>query len=176
MAAELLQAAESALFLSLGRAGVSRRKPLGSTAQAVMTQAKHPILMLGDTQKTEPPLIVVYRGDEASRRGLELALRMAPRFEHKLQVWLQPSAQDDGQALQSEVQNLLAQHQTAYSQRHAADLQTKTLLLDTPNALTARLQGVDADLAQKMSERTVVLPGSLAHLVTYHTGPTILVP
>lgn len=179
VAAELLEAAESALFLSLGRAGVSRRKPLGSIAQAVMTQATRPILMLGEGQKSEPPLIVVYTGDAASRRGLELALRLAPRFAHKLYVWVQPSAEDNAlhaAALQEDVRSLLAQNQADYARTHEQSLQAEIVPIATPGALSARLQGVDADLAQKMSQRTVILPNSLAHLVAHHAGPTILVP
>lgn len=190
---ELLHAAESALFIGLGRAGAGRRKPMGSTVQAVVTRTTRPVLVLGETQRTAPPLVVIHTGDAASRRALELAVRLAPRFEHQLEIWIQPvpsqamsaTGLDTGQAgatvtdvdtIVAAVQAQLDEAQANYRQVHDAPLEARLVPLVKSGALLTRLQDAGLELTGRAPQRTLILPNRQSHLMAYHGGPAILVP
>ncbi|MEX1021483.1 MAG: hypothetical protein WDZ49_17610, partial [Litorilinea sp.] len=110
-----------------------------------------------------------------------LALRLAPRFEHKLHIWFQPLLQpDDGQlaldaataAFQAELEPLIQ----GYAQSHETPLQIEIIPLGKPGALAANLHGSEPILARRSPHHTVIFPTSQARLIAYHTGPTLLVP
>jgi nucleotide-binding universal stress UspA family protein len=165
VAAELLHAAQTARMLSLGRAGSSRRMTLGSTAQAVVAQATRPLLILGESRTTQPPLVLFYTGDESSRRALALAVQLAPRYEQRLQIWLRAAAEQSSATeaeLREEIKKLTSQEDPS------SPLQVEIIDLADHYSLSVRLHMADTN--------TVILPRAQAGLIDQHTGPTILVP
>lgn len=197
---ELLDAAQSALFLSLGRAGTARRRTLGSTAQAILAQSTRPVLVLGEVRHTEPPLVLLYTGSEAAQRGLTLAAQLAPRYQHQLQVWLHPQAETEAEReqIEADLRTRVAQLQTEYAHKHSprdappsgetgtgengTDATGKTIALDVEivaladNASIVRKLQNSESLHETGALHTLILPGRRADLLAHHNGPTILVP
>jgi nucleotide-binding universal stress UspA family protein len=73
IATEILQAAEDANLLVLGKTGWSRGRKLGSTAQMVVALARQNTLILPEEARFMPPLAVIFNGEPASTDALEFA-------------------------------------------------------------------------------------------------------
>ena len=107
---ELLQAAEDAEMLILGKASGARtrRMRLGTTARLVVTQARRTVVILQHGAKLARPVLVPYDGTEAGARALNLAAQLA-RSDHGHVVVLLPRADADTVAkLETQVKELLA--------------------------------------------------------------------
>lgn len=83
---EILAAAEEADLITIGRAGHSKKKKLGRTAQTIIERADKPVLLLKEGLTLGHPVVVVYDGSSESQHGLEIALSLARKIESKLIV------------------------------------------------------------------------------------------
>ena len=157
--AELLAASQSASMLSLGRAGQSQRKTLGSTAESIVRQSSRPVLILGEDGGLKHPLSVLYTGTEAADRALRLAIDLELRNSGGLVVWVwgESDAEMPADALQARANALLAE----------AGLPVTAAVMTERN-LPAMLD--------KRNKGTLILPGERSYLLSRWSGPTILVP
>jgi nucleotide-binding universal stress UspA family protein len=157
---ELLAAAEAASLLSLGRAaGRQHRTALGVTAQSIVRAARRPVLVLGEHGGLRYPLVVLYTGSEAADRALRLALSLAERRQRGMVVLIWADASRASvERLERQVKNELGH-------------------LEMPVRIAVIADA--ADLFQRIHNgagSTLILPNDRAHLLSQHTGPTILVP
>jgi nucleotide-binding universal stress UspA family protein len=85
---EILLAAEGADMLVLGRASSTTRRcaPLGRTAQSVLAGSTRTIAVVPAVGDLGRPVAVVHDGSEASRRALDLGLRLAGEDHDNLVV------------------------------------------------------------------------------------------
>jgi nucleotide-binding universal stress UspA family protein len=73
---ELLSATDEADLVILGKAGWSKRKQLGSTAQTLVVQSSRHTLIIQSGIRMRRPLMVIYDGSEAGKKALETALTL----------------------------------------------------------------------------------------------------
>ncbi len=83
---QLLEAANSARMLSLGRVGRSPGKRTGSTAQAVAQQARRPVVFQSRQRTLHGPYTVLYTGSPASSRAVSLGVELSAPEESTLKV------------------------------------------------------------------------------------------
>lgn len=91
---ELMDAADEATMVSLGRFGWSRRNQMGSTAASMIHNSGRPLLLPGISVENAPSRVnpvdvikLVYTGTEASDRALRLAHRLAVNSGQPLLVY-----------------------------------------------------------------------------------------
>lgn len=164
VAEELLGAAQSAALMSLGRAGRSRRRGLGSITQTLVEQAELPLLISDEGQGLQYPLTVLYTGSGAARRALALALRLAGGLPGRVRVVLSAAAEAGCELGQLEDE---ARQLAAASLPGAA---AGVALVRT--AGTADLPA----LVRSLDGGTLVLPREQAALVAEYGGASLLVP
>lgn len=154
---ELLNAAQQAALLSLGRAGRARRKSLGSTAQSLVHRSPRPLLILGEEGGLRNPLTVVYTGSPASQRAVNLAAHLAARGKRPVQVLLlRDKPTDEGMA--------------------HPEVEARILLGEAAGELRPVTQRELVELLNKRDGGTLILPNEHAALMSEFDGPTILVP
>ena len=140
---ELLKAANEADLVILGRAGWSGRGRLGSTAQALLSQAPRRALVLEAGEQLQPALMAVFDGSESALRALETAADMAVQRRGVLIVGI--VGEDEAQASEHERQA------NDWLSRRGVDAQIR------------RLQAADsselAGLIQAREDCMLVLPG-----------------
>lgn len=73
---ELLSATDEADLIILGKAGWSKRKQLGSTAQTLVVQSSRHTLIIQSGVRLGRPVLVIYDGSEAGKKALETAFTM----------------------------------------------------------------------------------------------------
>lgn len=83
---QLLEAADSARMLSLGRVGRSPGKRTGSTAQAIAQQARRPVVFQSRQRTLHGPYTVLYTGSPASLRAVSLGVELSAPEESALKV------------------------------------------------------------------------------------------
>jgi nucleotide-binding universal stress UspA family protein len=85
---ELLEAAEGADLLSLGRISrpLIRQPQLGSTARAVVAYARRPVLLMQRGVRVKEPVVVVHHGADEARKAILTASRLARRTAGYLTV------------------------------------------------------------------------------------------
>jgi nucleotide-binding universal stress UspA family protein len=158
---ELLQAAADALLLSVGRAGWLDRRGLGSTATVLIRQTMRPLLLLGEREEMRYPLTLVYDGTPNAERALQLAVRLAQRDDHLLQVLLVAppnSAADLQERLALYLRNLgIQSFFTTIASTEKSTAQTATFL-------------------RAIHNQSVILPAEYAPLLAELQGPVFLVP
>ncbi|MEZ4708678.1 MAG: universal stress protein [Caldilineaceae bacterium] len=86
VASELMNAAANAAILSLGRAGWSKGKRLGSTAAQILAQVDRPILLSGKKSRWSNRITALFTGSPASARALQQAAQLARQSKGKLTV------------------------------------------------------------------------------------------
>ncbi|HXF64672.1 MAG TPA: hypothetical protein VNK95_23775, partial [Caldilineaceae bacterium] len=157
---ELLTASQDATLVSLGRAGQMRRRTLGSTVRSLINQSRRPLLILGEENRLEYPLTVLYTGSPASQRALHLAANLARRHPSSVRVVLWDGNSEDAEtaALEHGAQQLLA----------GAGVQGIFVRVRRSADLLATLQLYNGG--------TLVLPGELSTLINQHQGPMLVVP
>jgi nucleotide-binding universal stress UspA family protein len=108
------EVAEAGDLLSLGRVGTTRLHRLGSVARAALAQGRGQILLLAESGRFEPPVVVVNGHTRGDHRALHAALRMAERRfpdgrrrEDRLTLLLAAGAEDAG-ILEREARHELA--------------------------------------------------------------------
>ena len=153
---ELLVAAENSVLLSLGRTSWLTGSRLGSTTRMVVQRTLRPLLILGNHDGLTHPLTVIYNGSPSADRALTLAIRLAQRDGHTLNIFLVGS--DDATIWQTQIATLL----------QAETVQPTFLLIESAGAL--------AGLLQRMKNNSLVLPLEYAELLATVEGPVLLVP
>ncbi|MDR8393925.1 universal stress protein [Aliifodinibius sp. S!AR15-10] len=85
---EILQAAEDADLITIGRRGISfpEKRKLGSTAKTIIRNADKPILILKKGLTLGKTITSVYDGSKESQRCIRLALALAEKNESKLTI------------------------------------------------------------------------------------------
>lgn len=101
--AEILAAAASSDLVILGKSGWSRRRRLGSTAQTLVIQSEHQILIFQAGVQLTHPVLVIYDGSEASEKALDAALNVLEDAS-SLTVLISAHDADEMKKLQSNVQ------------------------------------------------------------------------
>lgn len=117
IASELLQAALEADLLILGRTGgsLTKRRRLGSTARAILTQAPHLTLILQHGTRLGLPVVVVYDGSVAAQRALAVAAYLVQEQNSYLRVLTLARGSDEAHHLAQQVDTWLqAQDLTAH--------------------------------------------------------------
>lgn len=117
IASELLQAALEADLLILGRTGgsLTKRRRLGSTARAILTQAPHLTLILQHGTRLGLPVVVVYDGSVAAQRALAVAAYLVQEQNGSLRVLTLAEESDEAHHLAQQVDTWLqAQDLTAH--------------------------------------------------------------
>jgi nucleotide-binding universal stress UspA family protein len=163
---ELLNAAQEAALVSLGRAGHSHRKSLGSTARALVEQSHSPLLLLSETSKLVYPLTAIYTGSPGTQRALRwlatLALPRSPsttRAPVPLRVVLASDGDPTPAQLEEDARRILDS---------SAGRNGVQYLHVHPSRVLATLRAHDGG--------TLILAGEQASLLAEHSGPTIIVP
>jgi nucleotide-binding universal stress UspA family protein len=103
IAAELLAAASEADLIILGKIGwsLTRRRRLGSTARAVLSQATSLTLILQQGARLGLPVLIVYDGSAIAQKALAAASRLVRGKNGYLTVVVLADAPDEAQDLQS---------------------------------------------------------------------------
>lgn len=153
---ELLAAAENSVLLSLGRTGWLTGSRLGSTTRSVVQRTPRPLLILGNHEGLTHPLTVIYNGSASADRALALAVRLAQRDGHALNILL--VGQDVVETWQMQISTVL-------------DAQSVQ-----PTFLPVENAGVLMGLLQRMKNNSLVLPLEYAELLAAIDGPVLLVP
>ena len=157
---ELLMASQDAVLVTLGRASQMRRRTLGSTVRSLVRQSRRPVLILGEENRLEYPLTVLYTGSPASQRALHLAASLAQRHPSSVRVVLWGGNSEDVEAatLEQEARQLLA----------AEGVQGIFVRVHQSADMLATLQLYDGG--------TLVLPGEHSRLIDQYQGPALVVP
>lgn len=100
--AELLSAASDVDLVILGRAGWSGKRRLGSTAQAMASQAPRPALIHAPRTARKPAVLVVYDGSEVAQRALTTAASLIQAQEGFLSVAIIAANHEEARGLQIE--------------------------------------------------------------------------
>jgi nucleotide-binding universal stress UspA family protein len=88
---KILEAAVRADLITIGQKGQSvSKKPIGSTAEAVIRKTEKPVLVIREGRKLKGPVILFYDGSEASEKGIKMAIRMARQNDAKLIIRVDP--------------------------------------------------------------------------------------
>ena len=154
---ELLAAAENSLLLSLGRTGWLAGSRLGSTTRTLVQRTLRPLLILGNRDGLAHPLTVLYNGSASADRALALAVRLAQRNSHALNVLLIGQA-DAVAAWLSHIETLL----------QAEMVQPTFIQIESAGAL--------ASVLHRMKDSSLVLPLDYAEWLAAVDGPVLLVP
>jgi nucleotide-binding universal stress UspA family protein len=101
--AELLSAASDVDLIILGRAGWSRKRQLGSTAQAMASQAPRPALIHESRIPLKPSILVLYDGTELGEKALVAAAELVRGQQGYLTVALIAEMEEEARNLQTEV-------------------------------------------------------------------------
>lgn len=154
---ELLDAAQNADLLSLGRSGQRKRSSLGSTARAIVEKSRRPLLLMGAEGGLVYPLIAVYTGSAAAQRALEWLATLSRQSRRLARVLLvaRPGDPQSIGELEKEARAVLGNLPVEF--------------------IPVRYGNVLMTLAAH-NHGTLVLPGEQASLVAEHTGPTLIVP
>ncbi len=104
IATELLAAAAGSDMVILGKVGWSplRRKRLGSTSRALLSEGSKLTLILPHGVPLRPPALVVYNGSVVAQRALHLAARLMAPLDGKLTILLLAEAADTAQRLRNQ--------------------------------------------------------------------------
>ncbi len=153
---ELLAAAENSVLLSLGRTGWLTGSRLGSTTRTVVQRTLRPLLILGNHEGLTHPLTVIYNGSASADRALALAVRLAQRDGHALNILM--VGQDAAEAWQMQI---------------AAVLEAQSV---QPTFLQVEHAGVLVGILQRIKTNSLVLPLEYAELLASIDGPVLLVP
>jgi len=100
---EILSAASNADLVIMGRTGWSTRQRLGSTAQAMASQASSHTLIHAPRTSAKPAFLVVYDGSEIAQRALTTAVHLIQGQKGFLSVALVAADHEQARSLQIDV-------------------------------------------------------------------------
>ena len=108
---QVLQAAENADLITIGRSGHShsREYKLGTTAQAIIRKADKPVLLLDKSLNPNKACIVVYDGTPAGQRALKTGLHLARENQNELHILGLAQTPESVQDLKREVEREVQQ-------------------------------------------------------------------
>lgn len=154
---ELLNAAQSADLISIGRSGQVRRRTLGSNARALVQRSQRPVLILDEAGGIVSPFIAIYTGSDTAQRVLKWLTTLAHHSDVPARIFLvvRPDIKRTLVELEEEARAMLG------------DLPAEFISLRYGNILMA---------LRAHNGGTLVLPSEYAELLSEHTGPTIIVP
>jgi nucleotide-binding universal stress UspA family protein len=98
--AELISATDDTDLIILGKTGWSGRSRVGSTAQAILTQASKLTLILREGVKLGRTLMLIYDGSDSADEALAIAGQLVQEGEGKLIVILIAKNKGEAQRLQ----------------------------------------------------------------------------
>ena len=109
IAAELLAAAAEADLISLGKVGwsLAGRRRVGSTTQAVLSQALNSALILQHGFHLGPPVVLVYNGSTLARKALAIAARLVGEKGADLLILVAADEPGEAQLLQAQASEWL---------------------------------------------------------------------
>jgi nucleotide-binding universal stress UspA family protein len=108
---ELLAAASESDLIIVGKAGWSRRRRrMGSTARAVLTQAPRYVLVIQQGAHIGLPVGLIFDGSPASWRAFHFALQLLQHREGFLTVFILSPDVDKARQLQSEIRQQVIEH------------------------------------------------------------------
>ena len=119
---ELLEAAQGADLIILGKSGWSGRQQLGSTARNVAVQSTIQSLILLHKVRPGTPIMVAYDGSPASQKAL-IAAQLISAKDIPLIVLLVADNPDQVQVLETEVKARTEQYDLQVEFRHTADFE-----------------------------------------------------
>ena len=102
---ELLSAAEEADLLALGKTSTeSSRRRLGTTCEALLSDAPTPVLVLREAVRRRQPVLTYYDGSDPAASALRVAAELANRGPgHLLKVLLPAEDEAEAERLRDEV-------------------------------------------------------------------------
>lgn len=106
---ELLSATDEADLVILGKAGWSKRRHLGSTAQTLVVQSPRHTLIIQSGVRIGRPIMVIYDGSEPGRKALETALTLR-EDDSPLIVLISAQNAKNVEQLQGEIQQWARQN------------------------------------------------------------------
>ncbi len=131
----LLAASVEADLLALGKLGRSwsQRDRIGTTARETMTNVSSSILLMGSAINLELPVLLIYEGQELSRRSLQFAAILA-QHSGRLRVLIWTDDHDEALDLKREVVEQLAEQELEISFRRLFPSDQQTLVTMLKNA------------------------------------------
>lgn len=148
--AELLEQAEDADLVILGKTGWSESRTMGSTTRLVVTKAVGRVLIIRRTQRLVPSLRIIFDGSEASVQALLAAAMLAEREARELSVLLVAEEKEEISELRRQAASMLRQR--GLSARYRAltdpdpnDLAEAAEALDCVLVLPADIEGLAGD-------------------------------
>jgi len=99
---ELIAAASEADLVILGRMGWSGSRRLGSTAQAMASQALRPVLIHTPRVKLKPLILVIYDGSETAQKALTMAASLVQGQQGFLTIAILATGHEEAKGLQTE--------------------------------------------------------------------------
>jgi nucleotide-binding universal stress UspA family protein len=147
---ELLAKAEGADLIILGKAGWSKTRRIGSTARLVIRQATGYVMVIQHGMHWAKPVLLVYDGSLAARRGLDAARVLAEQSGHALSVMMVVSHEADALRLEREISNELGQEASEVSFFRVLAARTQDLArlvkgMDCLLILPANLPGLEGE-------------------------------
>lgn len=102
---ELLRAAQEADLLAMGKTSTqSSRRRLGTTSEALLSEAPIPVLVLREAVRRRQPVLTYYDGSDTAASALRVAARLATRgLGHPLKVLLPAEDEAEAERLHEEV-------------------------------------------------------------------------
>ena len=178
VAGEVLQAAESATMVTLGRIGRSAGTRLGSTAQSIILRSNRPVFLLNSAGLVYP-LTLLYDSSAAAQRALRLALLLMHEQSTTLRILLPAGMGVPVDATDDEEMPPAAPHSDA-SHEHGQVIDHLEYVL-AAQQIEAQIITLRADeevpaILATLPPGTLVLPGAHGFLLDKITWSAILVP
>lgn len=122
---EILQAAENADLITLGRRGSSfpQKKKIGSSTEKIIQDADKPVLILKKGLKLRGNITAVYDASKTSHRSIRLALSLAEKFDVSLTVLVMRNTPETARDRDTELEKMV----------DTAPVKVELLLLKNPD-------------------------------------------
>lgn len=146
----LFQEAGEADLVAMGKTSTrSSRRRLGTTSQALLSEASTPVLVLRRALRSRQPVLTYYDGSEEGQSTLRVAAQLATRGPgHLLKVLLPAADEEEAQRLYEEVQDQYGARVSQLQVRSLTDIERDRI----------------ATLARREGRGLVVMPGRSAPL------------
>jgi nucleotide-binding universal stress UspA family protein len=135
---ELLQAANEADLIILGKTGWSHRKQVGSTARLVLAQSSRHVLVLRRAFQERSGIRVIYTGSPGSQKALEVGIELMRGREGSLGVIILARDLTQARSFQAEIRAQLEPNHLAANARWLVGIERNRL------ASFARNEGYNA--------------------------------
>lgn len=158
IAAELMQRAEQADLVILGKTGWSESRSMGSTARLLAAEARGRVLILQRERHLARALRVVFDGSESAQRALHSAALLADRERRRLSVLLLADGSEAIPDLRRQAADQLREHGLSARYRALvgagpAEIEQAIKALDCVLVLPAELAGLSQDDMMDLLDR-----------------------